>query len=523
MAKSDNELDNLSPSFYELERRLRGLLPADLYADVWMTPNSAVLMQAFSHLRTLRRILYDYLPRQISETLPPPGETHYSWKTGTLMFTDLAGFTPLVAAYTGGQGKEKGAKELLQLLNDYFSEMLEIISKSGGNLLEFTGDAVLAEFPESSRANATLQAVRAGLRMQRAMELFGQVEVNGKIIPFGMRVGIHYGRFVTADIGTPRRMDQVLLGDTVHETKLAESAGRLGRVCVTKTALAKVEQDLRWEESETGRHAFIIDDLTDDELGEYEIAPVRRRLPSMLVTDRSVNGLLQSLNEAVDLVEPVASYLPSTVLNLVVANAKQRQVPAQVTQLFAMFVNLIGITEYIDEATPEEQDSLVNSFSHLFAQVNAQVEIYGGVLKKVTYHLVGSDLIIYFGSPNAHMDDHIRAAKTALAIRDVVTGFEGPLVHNKKVEITCKIGMSLGLAFVGEVGARRGRREMNIHGDAVNVAARLMGLAQPNQILITREAHQAVGFYFDCEDLGEIALKGKKKKLEVFALKASLK
>src|SRR5260221_7956869 len=147
--------------------RLRTLLPADLYALAWVDPSPATLTKVFEHLRTLRRILYDYMPRILSDELPRPGEETYGWQEGTLIFTDLAGFTPLLEA-NAINGKA-GARILLELLNDYFAEMISIISKSGGNLLEFTGDEMLARFPRDRHGNGTAQAVRAVLGMQRAM------------------------------------------------------------------------------------------------------------------------------------------------------------------------------------------------------------------------------------------------------------------------------------------------------------------------------------------------------------------
>ena len=45
----------------------RTLLPADLYAAAWVDPSPDTLMRVFEHLRTLLRILYDYVPRQVSD------------------------------------------------------------------------------------------------------------------------------------------------------------------------------------------------------------------------------------------------------------------------------------------------------------------------------------------------------------------------------------------------------------------------------------------------------------------------
>jgi hypothetical protein len=91
-----------------IEPRLRSLLPADLYAQAWVDPSPATLIKVFEHLRTLQRILYDHTPRQLSDDPPRPGQVRHGWQESTLMFTDLAGFTPLVEA-NASRGKEGGA------------------------------------------------------------------------------------------------------------------------------------------------------------------------------------------------------------------------------------------------------------------------------------------------------------------------------------------------------------------------------------------------------------------------------
>src|SRR5574341_1381593 len=137
------------PPLASIEPRLRPLLPADLYATTWVDPSPDTLMEA-----------------------------------------------------TAARGRA-GAGTLLRVLNSYFAEMIEIISKSGGNLLEFTGDAILAQFPADERGRDTAQAVRAGLRMQRAMARFASIQTAQGNFSLNMRLGIHRGRYLSADIGTP--------------------------------------------------------------------------------------------------------------------------------------------------------------------------------------------------------------------------------------------------------------------------------------------------------------------------------
>jgi class 3 adenylate cyclase len=353
--------------------------------------------------------------------------------------------------------------------------------------------------------------------MQRAMARFSNIETPQGVFSLGMRIGVNTGRVLVADIGTPRRMEHVLLGTAVRATKHAEGAGVVGRVCLTENAFETIDPAFRSEADKPG-YRLVIDDLEGEELGEYDIAPASRRMAASMLFDRSIEGLVTEIEKSVKMVEPLASYLPMPILNLLVESAARRQIQPTFPELTALFINLIGLPEAVDRAQPDEETIIVSAFSRAFALINAAVEARGGVLKNVTYHLAGSDMLIYFGVPNAHTDDSIRAAHVALAVREIVNTLTPPTIGGQEVAFSFQIGLARGPVFAAEIGEPRGRREFNILGDAVNVAARLMGRAGKNQILMTEAVCREVCHRFNCEDLGVIPLKGKAAPLPVCAL-----
>ena len=507
-----------------IESRLRYLLPAEMYASMWTNPSVEMMIEVHKHLRTLQRILHDYSPRQISSQAMKPGSIKTEWQYGTMMFTDLAGFTKLMEA-NSTKGRE-GAADLLKQLTKYFSAMLAVISKSGGDLVEFTGDALLIVFPKRDRNDDTLHAVRAGLRMQRAMKEFAQIETSAGIVTLKMRIGIHTGRFLTADIGTPRRMEHVLLGKDVQKAKLAESKGRNERVNLTPTSYERVIDQFRFEQGEKVEdskeqdqyYMLVEDDLADEVLGEYEITPVSRRMASSTLIDRDKQSVLKEITDLTNSIEPMASFLPFPVLSLLVESAAQRKIDPDFPKPTIMFINFVGLPEAADRALPGEETKLSTSFSKAFSLINAVVESRGGMLKKVTYHLSGSDIVIYFGVPTAHTNDEMRAASAAVAIRDIIMNIKPPTIGNFQPEIYCLIGIHSGPAFVGEIGDPRGRREYNVLGDTVNTTARLMNRAQKNQIVISESVQKAIELKYECTPLGEASLKGKSAPMALYEL-----
>ncbi len=498
-----------------IENRLRYFLPAELYADMWGDPSVDMMVAVHKHLRTLHRVLQDYTSPRISINKPKPGDVKSEWQCGSMMFTDLVGFTKLMEA-NSTKGRE-GAADLLRQLTKYFSSMSAVISKSGGDLLEFTGDALLVVFLKNEKNDDALRAVRAGLRMQRCMKEFAEIETPSGTINLQMRIGIHTGRFLSADIGTPRRMEHVLLGSDVHQAKLTEGSGINARVNLSKQAYERVLGQFHFEDGKPGYY-LVKDDFTGNELGEYEITPMGRRMASTVLMTRDRDEVLSQITNLLNSIEPMASYIPAPVLSLLVESAADRKIPADFPYPTIMFVNLIGLPESADRALPGEETKLALSFSRIFSLINAVVESRGGVLKKVTYHLTGSDIVIYFGVPTAHTNDELRAASAAIAIRNVIMNFEAPLIGGIQPEVHCLIGIHSGPTFAAEVGDPRGRREYNVLGDTVNTTARLMSSAQKNQIVISERIQAAINEKYDCQFLGAVSLKGKSTPMELYEL-----
>lgn len=508
-------LGELNSPLVEVEARLRNITPSTLYADVWINPTSRNLTRVFNHLRTLQRILYGYLPRQVISTMPRPGFPRFDWVEGTLMFTDLSGFTPLLEK-NAQYGKE-GAQTLLEVLNGYFTEMLQVISKSGGNLLEFTGDALLAQFPKDQRGSDTSRAVRAGLRMQRAMKAFENIEVMGETFTLGMRVGIHVGKFLTADIGTPHRMEHILLGTDVLRAKKAEGSGKAGKVCLSEEAEKLVGEEFRFEAHKDG-HCLVVDDLSEEQLGDYDIVPPRTRMASMVLFDTSKEGLVSAISDSIDKVEPLASFLPSRILNLLVENAAKRGIPPDFPEATLMFVNLLGIPENLDDAPNEDQAFVISEFSRIISLINAEIEAQGGVMKKVTYHHAGPDIMAFFGVPEAHTNDTLRAVRAAREVMNILRLNSEIKFGEETLQLTCHIGVTTGRVFAGEIGERQGRREFNVMGNTVNTAARLMDYAGPGQIIASEAVYELVKELYETETLQNVALKGRSNMFTLYEI-----
>jgi class 3 adenylate cyclase len=124
---------------------------------------------------------------------------------GCLLFSDVSGFTALSErlAVMG----PKGAEHLTEVINRYFTEMIDILTRSNGTLLKFAGDATLVFFSEQKNGEHVQWAARAGLRMMRAMQKFTNLPTPLGPVTITMKIGLSAGSFLAASVGSEKRME----------------------------------------------------------------------------------------------------------------------------------------------------------------------------------------------------------------------------------------------------------------------------------------------------------------------------
>ncbi|MHB9009031.1 MAG: AAA family ATPase [Limisphaerales bacterium] len=164
-------------------------------------------------------------------------------------------------------------------------------------------------------------------------------------------------------------------------------------------------------------------------------------------------------------------------------------------QLTVMFCDLVGSTALSTVLDPEELRELIRTYRKACADV---VTRYGGHVAQY----LGDGLMIYFGWPKAHEDAAERAVRSALEIVRAVKaiGAERPLA--------VRLGLATGTVVVGEASRNDAAGAMTALGDAPNLAARLQGLAGPDEVVIGLATRRLVGDAFALTDLGEHLLKG---------------
>lgn len=153
----------------------------------------------------------------------------------TILFSDIRGFTPLV--------EQAEPQKVVELLNDYFSEMTELIFQHNGTLDKFIGDGLMALFgaPESTPEDAT-NAVRTAVHMQQRMVTLSRELTRYDFPPISIGIGINTGVVTVGYIGSERRMDYTAIGDAVNLAARLEAKATPGQILISQATAALVQQ-----------------------------------------------------------------------------------------------------------------------------------------------------------------------------------------------------------------------------------------------------------------------------------------
>jgi class 3 adenylate cyclase/tetratricopeptide (TPR) repeat protein len=164
--------------------------------------------------------------------------------------------------------------------------------------------------------------------------------------------------------------------------------------------------------------------------------------------------------------------------------------------LSVMFCDLVGSTALSSRLDPEDLREIIRTYQ---ASVTTTIRRYDGFIARY----VGDGVLIYFGWPEARETDAERAVRAGLAVAAAVSGtpVSGEPLH-------VRVGIATGLVVIGEPIGSGDSRQQTAIGETPNLAARLQGLAGPNQVVIDAPTRRQIGGLFNCQDLGTVELKG---------------
>ena len=229
---SGNDMDfslNISP--------LRGLRGKHKGLTLLFTDQSREreLKESVDVAKEDRRVIKDMFARYLSndivqnlvnspELVKPGGGT----KHATVFFADIRGYTAF--------SEDKTPEYIIDVLNDYFREAVEIVIKYGGYIDKFIGDCIMAAWgvPMVNEQEDAVKAVACAVEIQNLVKSSNRSFFKGKAEHLAVGFGMHTGDLVAGNLGSSRRMDYTVIGDTVNLAARLEGVSGAGEIIITE-------------------------------------------------------------------------------------------------------------------------------------------------------------------------------------------------------------------------------------------------------------------------------------------------
>jgi len=152
----------------------------------------------------------------------------------TLLFADVRGFTAMA--------ERMKPREAVEVLNEFFARMTNVIFEHDGTLDKYLGDGLMALFGAPfALQNDAEAAVRAAVNMQKSLAELNKI--SGKA-PLNIGIGIHTGEAVVGFLGTERRMDYTAIGDTVNVASRLTSQAGSGQIVISAATHAQICREI---------------------------------------------------------------------------------------------------------------------------------------------------------------------------------------------------------------------------------------------------------------------------------------
>jgi adenylate cyclase len=154
-------------------------------------------------------------PTVVERLLIEGADTAGDLRHVAVMFVDFRSFT--------AGARVRTPQEVVERLDGAFAVLVEILDRHGGIVNKFLGDGFLALFGAPiADAEAARQAVAAAREMLVAMDIVNEASS----WPLRIGIGIHFGEVVAGNIGSPRRKEYTVIGDTVNFAARLESLNK---------------------------------------------------------------------------------------------------------------------------------------------------------------------------------------------------------------------------------------------------------------------------------------------------------
>jgi adenylate cyclase len=168
-----------------------------------------------------------------------------SLKEASVLFTDIRGFTTL--------SENMDPEDIVDMLNEHFTQITEVIIRHGGHIDKFVGDAAMAVFGiTKENPDHAQDAVKAAIEIMELVEskAYSNDSLNQ---PLRIGLGINTGKMVSGNLGSKKKMEYTVIGDNVNIASRLTSIADPGEILISGRAYDQLKAGSDFKVMEKGR------------------------------------------------------------------------------------------------------------------------------------------------------------------------------------------------------------------------------------------------------------------------------
>lgn len=206
----------------------------------------------------------------------------------------------------------------------------------------------------------------------------------------------------------------------------------------------------------------------------------------------------------------LSRYLSSGIVKEMLRNPGAARLGGQRADVTVLFSDIRGFTSISERLAPEEVVTLLNRYLTVMTEV---IFRHWGTIDKFE----GDGILAFFGAPQAHADDPLRAVLTALEMGDQLRQLESQWRDRTGTSLEIGVAINTGPVVVGNIGSPK-RMEYTVIGDAVNVASRLQDLTKEHHvsILISGSTYARIKGMCRLRTIGRVAVRGRRQLVDLY-------
>ena len=230
------------------------------------TIGTMLVLEDITAEKRVKTTMARYMSQEVADQLLAGGEDQLGGKDQeiAILFSDIRSFTTLSEAL--------GARGTVNMLNSYFAEMVDVIFRHKGILDKYIGDAIMALFGAPFQAEDDAdRAVLTAQGMLIELEKLNARRAEEGLMAIHIGVGIAMGQVIVGNIGSPKRMEYTVIGDSVNLASRLEGATKYygAGILVSEALMRRLKTPMLMRETDQLRVKGKLEPVTIFEVAGY--------------------------------------------------------------------------------------------------------------------------------------------------------------------------------------------------------------------------------------------------------------